>query len=443
MSATEPLEYYKKHELETLQNQNVIIPSLDHVCISKDVPLENIGEEVTLHPFCRISGAKTKIFPKAQIGTQGAVVLENSVIGSESMIGQQGPVTLINTWTGPNTVLGSGVAEHAVFLGKESFANDFTTGFGFRVRKGSLYEEDSSSAQHTDTKMSILFPWVTLGSNVNLCDLLLTGGTGPELGKFTEVGSGTIHFNFTIRGDKATASLFGNVSQGAFLQEKRLFIGGNNSILGPLQADFGTFTAAGIRAAGNLKEGLNLGRGLPIGHMDYDPKVFKKAKSIVEQQVHYIGQLVALYHWYQEVRFYLAQSKPEHLALYQAGQQIITLNIRERIAQIERVINNLSESIHTLKGEAVPQRATIEEQENLIKQWPSLKAHLENFKDHFWEIPERLLGALESNAAKHKHYTQIIQYLSSDSVDVGVTWLESIVHRCEHGFKNELELESK
>ena len=101
--------------------------------------------------------------------------------------------------------------------------NDFTTGFGFRVRKGSLYEEASSSAQHTDTKMTVLFPWNPLGSNINFCDVILAGGTGPGLGYFSEVGSGTIHFNFTIRGDKATASLFGDVSRGVFLDRVHVF----------------------------------------------------------------------------------------------------------------------------------------------------------------------------------------------------------------------------
>ena len=109
------------------------------------------------------------------------------------------------------------------FLGKETKDNDFTTGVGFRVRKGSLYEEDASSAQHTDTKMTILFPWATLGSNINFCDALLSGGVSPKLGDFSEVGSGTIHFNFTPYGDKATASLFGNVIDGVFLNQQKNF----------------------------------------------------------------------------------------------------------------------------------------------------------------------------------------------------------------------------
>ena len=97
--------------------------------------------------------------------------------------------------------------------------------------------------------MTILFPWATLGSNINFCDALLSGGTGPELGSFSEVGSGTIHYNYSIRGDKATASLFGDVFQGVFLDQERLFIGGNNSLLGPVKADFGAMTASAITSS--------------------------------------------------------------------------------------------------------------------------------------------------------------------------------------------------
>lgn len=425
--------FYSTSELQSLENRGVHLPCPEQVCIHRDVPLENIESGATLHPFSRLSGSQTRILQNAEIGPRGAVTIENSVVGSHSIIGNQGPVTLVDTWTGPKTIMGMGTAEQSVFLGKETMANDFTTGVGFRVRKGSLYEEDASSAQHTDTKMTILFPWVTLGSNVNLCDLMLTGGTSPNLGDFTEVGSGTIHFNFTIRGDKATASLFGNVPDGAFLKEERLFIGGNNSILGPLQADFGAFTAAGIRAAGELKQGLNLGRGLPIGHMDYEPKVFSKVTKVIQKQVHYIGQLVALYHWYREVRAYIAQTSPEKKALYQAGQETVRLNIHERISHIGKVIGALDTSIHFLKNQTVPQRAAIEEQESLIKNWSQIEKHLLDYEEHFWEVPELLQQALEEEAAVHTDYTTIIKNLSPDNVRLGVTWLESMVHRCEHG----------
>ena len=430
---------YELEELQSLQGKGVVLPSPAHVCIGREVPLENIGADVTLHPFTRLHGTKTQIFEGAEIGPQGSVTLKNSVVGRHSVVGNQGSVTLVDTHLGPNTILGQGVAEQSVFLGKESDENDFTTGVGFRVRKGSLYEEDASSAQHTDTKMTILFPWVTLGSNVNLCDLMLTGGTGPELGAFTEVGSGTIHFNFTLRGDKATASLLGNVPDGAFLNEQRLFIGGNNSLLGPLHAEFGAFTAAGIRATGSLKEGLNLGQGMPSGHTDYNPQIFSQAQRVIEQQVHYIGQLTALYHWYREIRALLASKDPERKAVYAAGQAVVVRNILERIQQTERYAHGLETSIRILSQTTLPPRNTIEEQTNLFQNWPRLKQHLEAYESHVWEVPERLVSALQESASQHTTYTQVISHLDSDAVKLGKTWLHAIVHRCEHFFKNELK----
>ena len=221
----ESLKSYSQKDLKNLLERGVHIPDLNLVHITRDVQLENISPGSTIYPFVRITGSKTQINSGAKIGVRGSVILENSFIGENAVIGDLGQVTLIDTVIGSKSVLGAGVAEQAVFLGKESMVNDFTTGYGFRVRKGSLYEEDASSAQHTDTKMTILFPWSTLGSDINFCDVLLSGGTGPELGSFSEVGSGTIHFNYSIRGDKATASLFGDVLQGVFLDQERLFIG--------------------------------------------------------------------------------------------------------------------------------------------------------------------------------------------------------------------------
>ena len=439
-STRQKKEFYSLEELALLEKRGVVIPSPQHVCIGREVSLEHMAEGSVLFPFCRITGSRTRIHPRAQIGPRGAVVLENSIVGTDSVIGKQGPVSLIESHSGPQTVLGSGTAEQSVFLGKETQTNDFTTGVGFRSRKGTLYEEDASSAQYTDTKMTILFPWVTLGSNVNLCDLMLSGGVGPEIGKFTEVGSGSIHFNFTIRGDKATASLFGNVPAGVFLQEKRLFIGGNNSLLGPLQAEFGALTAAGARIAGDLKNGLHLGQALPEGHREFDPRVFSKTKEIVEQQVHFVGQLVALIHWYEAVRFSLVQSEPERLALFQAAQQILVFNIHERIAQIESFIEALETSIRLLQQQPLPPRETIKEQKILLKHWPRLKEHLERFEKHFWEIPSLLANALQESASLHgPHYTRIIQNLPQNCQDLGKSWLESIVHRCEYFFKNELK----
>ncbi|MEC9360321.1 MAG: hypothetical protein VX985_00630, partial [SAR324 cluster bacterium] len=156
--------------MRKFRERGVIIPDLNSVRIGQEVPQEKISSGSKLHPFVRINGSKTEIHAGANIGLSGPVTLDNSWIGENAVVGSLGSVTLKDTVVGPESILGSGVAEQAVFLGKESKVNDFSTGYGFRIRKGSLYEEDASSAQHTDTKMTVLFPWTTLGSNINFCD---------------------------------------------------------------------------------------------------------------------------------------------------------------------------------------------------------------------------------------------------------------------------------
>ncbi|MGK5093403.1 hypothetical protein WDW89_15510 [Deltaproteobacteria bacterium TL4] len=432
------ISYYSSDTLRDLQNNGVVIPAPEHVFITQDVPLNQIASGVVLYPSCRISGKNTHLHQEAVIGLRGPVCIENSTVGTQAVIGNLGPVTLNQTIVGPKTVLGSGVAEQAVFLGKETQVNEFTTGFGFRTRKGSLYEEDVSTAQYTDTKMTILFPWVTLGSNINFCDTLLAGGTGPELGNFSEVGSGTVHFNFTLRGDKATASLLGNVPNGVFLKEDRLFIGGNNSFIGPILGDFGAYTAAGIRVSGKLKPGLNLGKGFPTGNTDYNPQVYSRAKKIIGQQINFVGQLTALYHWYQKVRCPLATNL-ELRELYQAGGKIIELNIHERIKHIEHYVESLEGSIKILSEQPLPPKQTIEEQKTLLLHWPHLKEHLLLYEDHIWEVPVLLTQGLEESASKFSpQYTKVIQNLSNDSIESGIAWLSSIVYRCEHFFHHEV-----
>jgi len=80
------------------------------------------------------------------------------------------------------------------------------------VREGCLLEEEANGAHTVGLKQTILFPFVTLGSIVNFCDILMAGGTDRR--NHSEVGSSYIHFNYTPNQDKATASLIGDVAYG-------------------------------------------------------------------------------------------------------------------------------------------------------------------------------------------------------------------------------------
>ncbi len=434
--------YYNSEELRKFRERGVIIPDLSSVRIGREVSPEKISPGSTLHPFVRINGSKTQIHTGANIGVCGPATLDNSWIGEKAVVGSLGPVTLKDTVVGPESILGSGVAEQAVLLGKETKVNDFTTGYGFRIRKGSLYEEDASSAQHTDTKMTVLFPWATLGSNINFCDVLLSGGTAPEPGFFSEVGSGTIHFNFSIRGDKATASLFGDVSRGVFLDQERLFIGGNNSLLGPIQADFGTMTAADVRINGTLTSGLHFGHSLPKGKVDYDPRIFLGALGIVTKQVNVLAELTALFHWYQQVRIACVAQTPEQQFLYESGLKIVELNYQERISQLKRFINAVDNSQSLNVNSKKISKNEIVEQKQMLECWPEILIKLSDPAAFEQTVPNALTNSIKEQQIKGKYsYTKLIRNLSQEGKQAGKKWLTAISANVRNVFAAEIRKE--
>ncbi|MBI3993074.1 MAG: hypothetical protein HY342_07355, partial [Candidatus Lambdaproteobacteria bacterium] len=330
----------------------------------------------------------------------------------------------------PRTVLGCGVAEDAVFLGKEVDDPAFTTGYGFRVRKGSLYEEDANSAQHTDTKMTILLPWVTLGSNINWCDVLVAGGVGPGLGQFSEVGSGAVHFNFTPRGDKATASLLGDVTDGVFLDRSRLFLGGNTSLVGPCEADFGAVTGAGGRHAGRLAAGLNAAPPVDGGAArEFDLEIYGAVKRVVASQVRYIAQLSALAAWYAGGRAPLARGDAERTALYARGAEIVALNIAERIGQLGGLAARMERSVRRLE-ERAPRDARLPQQRALLRHWPAMQARLLAHGESHQPPPDVLTAALQAAQALHgPAYTRIVRALPPPAREAGRRWLAGIAAR--------------
>ena len=432
-------KYYSIEEIRKFQERGVQVLDSSSVFISRDVEPENILPGCIIHPCSRISGAKTQIHSSAHIGVSGPATIENSWIGENAIVGNLGPVTLKDTVVGPQTILGSGVAENAVFLGKETMINDFTTGFGFRVRKGSLYEEDSSSAQHTDTKMTVLFPWTTLGSNINFCDALISGGTGPELGYFSEVGSGSIHFNYSIRGDKATASLFGDACQGSFLDQARLFIGGNNTLLGPIKADFGVMTAAGARINGTLSPGLNFGHSTPKGKIDYDSRRFSGALGIVTKQIDFLAELTALYHWYKQIRIGCISKTPEKKFLYEAGLMMIELNFQERLFQLNRYVEVLEGSLSLFGNSKKVSKKETAKQRQLLEKWPKLQIQLATPKAFELLAPESLTNCIVQQIAEAKlEYTVIIKGLSHEGKKEGKEWLNTIANGVRNIFNSEI-----
>ena len=146
-------------------------------------------------------------------------------------------MTIQDCQLGTGVKLKGGFAQDAVFLDGASM------GSGAHVRGGTILEEEANGAHTVGLKQTILMPFVTLGSLINFCDVLLAGGTSRT--NHSEVGSSYIHFNFTPDGDKTTASLFGDVPRGVLLDRHPIFLGGQGGAVGPVATGFGTVVGAG------------------------------------------------------------------------------------------------------------------------------------------------------------------------------------------------------
>jgi len=153
------------------------------------------------------------------------------------VIGAEAPVTIENCQLGRGVKLKGGYFSGAVFLDGSNM------GSGAHVREGTILEEEASGAHAVGLKQTVLLPFVTLGSLINFCDILMAGGASRK--DHSEVGSSYIHFNYTPNQDKATASLVGDVPRGVLLNQKSIFLGGQGGLVGPARIAYGCVIAAG------------------------------------------------------------------------------------------------------------------------------------------------------------------------------------------------------
>lgn len=239
---------------------------------------ERIHAGAVLHPGTRLLGARTFLGPEAELG-------------------REGPVTAIDCVLGDGARIDGGYARDAVLLRGAS------AGSNAHLREGTLLEEEASTAHAVGLKHSILMCFVTVGSLVNFCDVLMAGGSSRQ--DHSEVGSGYIHFNYTpwgARGDKATPSLVGDVPRGALLRARRIFLGGSGGMVGPRQVGFGAVAGAGQVLRKDVPEDRiviqpprELERPFPYDAID-------PPEPRAGHNMRYIAELHALRAWYTEIR---------------------------------------------------------------------------------------------------------------------------------------------
>jgi UDP-N-acetylglucosamine/UDP-N-acetylgalactosamine diphosphorylase len=299
--------------LEELAKRGVRIVDPRQTYVGQSVDLDRIHPGVVLHPGCRVQGARSFLGPGAEVGNEG-------------------PATLIDAVLGADAKVASGYLREAVLLRGAS------VGANAQLRPGTLLEEQASTAHAVGLKHTILMSFVTLGSLINFCDCLMSGGTSRS--DHSEVGSGYIHFNFTpwgARGDKATPSMIGDVVRGVFLGERRIFLGGSGGMIGPRQVGYGSVAAAGQVLRGDVEERHMVLQGRKAFDVPVRDGHLGGTEERTRRNVAYVAQLVALRAWYRQVRLERCHEEDREVRpTVEAAIETLDACIAERIRQLAR-----------------------------------------------------------------------------------------------------------
>jgi bifunctional UDP-N-acetylglucosamine pyrophosphorylase/glucosamine-1-phosphate N-acetyltransferase len=358
----------------------------------------DMGDEVNID---QISGKGVKIYPGCRIYGDKTVISKGSEIGIE------GPVTIDNCQLGPEVTLKGGYFQKAVFLKGAGM------GMGAHVREGCILEEQASGAHCVGLKQTILFPFVTLGSLINFCDCFMAGGTSRK--NHSEVGSSYIHFNFTANGDKTTPSLFGEVPRGVMLDQPPIFLGGQGGAVGPLRLGYGNVTAAGTIIRKDVPENgrMIIGKTHRGGEIPFVPGIYTGLKRIIENNILYLGNLMALEQWYIHVRKSFLESREMGSLIFKGAIENLSSAKTER----KKRLLSMAEKLNPSDGknefrENAEKICRLFDQENVIG---SGEKHRNLF----------LKGI--QKAETNVQYIQMIQGLPADIVVEGTTWLDQII----------------
>ncbi len=338
----------------------------------------NISSDAVIHPGCRIV---------------------NSFIGPGCEIGAEGSVTIENCQLGRNVKLKGGFFSGVVFLDGASM------GSGAHARAGTILEEQANGAHTVGLKQTVLLPFVTLGSLINFCDILMAGGTSRK--DHSEVGSSYIHFNFTPNQDKATASLVGDVPRGVLLNQKPIFLGGQGGLVGPARIAYGSVIAAGgICRKDLLEEGQLHVPAAPVEKtMPFESGRYGNIDRILKNNLIYIGNIRALKAWYQNVRVFFIRDEFDQ-ACFDGALANLDLILAERFQRLEKLAEKAS------------------------KHWKQAEPASINFSNAWKNETDTVASASmmsEIERVDKGDYISAIQNLSEGARIGASAWLQSIV----------------
>lgn len=402
------MNHNNKERVQILMEKGVKIANPLCVDIGEEVDLDRIsGNGVIIYSGCKIYGEKMLIMPGVRLGYEA-------------------PVTIRDCQIGPNVDLRGGFFVESVFFEKAHI------GSGAQVRGACILEEESNTAHTVGLKHTILFPFVTLGSLINLCDCLMAGGTSRK--NHSEVGSSYIHFNYTPNQDKATPSLIGDVPKGVMLNQKPIFLGGQGGLVGPSRLGYGTVIAAGTVYRGDSPKGgkLLIDESLKKKDLDFYPGLYWDIERRIFNNINYVTNLIALRQWYLNVRSQFFQGTSMIQELYKGALEKLDMAIDERIERLKGLAQKMppSAEIYRKVMKSRGSKHLLNQKKELGERWQQIEDTLRFSEGKVGDtsLQEAFLEKIDRDIKENgRDYIRIIQGLGEDWSRKGTHWLQGIV----------------
>jgi UDP-N-acetylglucosamine/UDP-N-acetylgalactosamine diphosphorylase len=361
-----------------------------------------IGEDVRLD---RISSGAALL--------NATITGENTFIGSEAQIGTSGLACIHDAQIGPGTILGAGTYENCVLL-----TGAKTRGFA-ELRQGTVLEEESEVGHNVGLKNTTLTVGAVAGSQINFCDVLLTGGSSRS--DHSEIGSGSVHFNFDPRGDKF-GSLMGD-ARGCLLTARRIFIGGNSGVIAPIHLGFGAVVAAGSIVRTDVGENQLTGGDPPQRRGEYDLARYFDLSKKFRTTAKLVGSLHAFRAWYQQVRLRCSSEADRHL--YRGASLEFKRHIQHRAKELTKVISKLDKSLSKPYKNS-EEAAFFGQHRMLLRSIDHINSLL--VREEYKEAPAGFLKEYESLRNQRNH-TDSVRALTEEASLTAADWLREIAAR--------------
>jgi UDP-N-acetylglucosamine/UDP-N-acetylgalactosamine diphosphorylase len=390
-----------------LLDRGVRMPVPSTVDIGEEVnPARISGDGVVFYGGTKVRGAKTLISAGVKLGLEA-------------------PVSVTDCRRGRGVELPGGSFASSVFLDRSGM------GAGAQIREGCLIEEEAGGNHTVGLKQTILFPFVRLGSLINLCDCFLAGGTSRK--DHSEVGSSYIHFNYTPNQDKATASFLGDVPRGVMLKEPPIFLGGQGGLVGPVRIGFGTVIAAGTIWRRDCPEGGKLLRGdsHPLSEGAFHPGLYGDIRRRVTNNILGIANLLALRQWYIHVRSAFPGDPEMGEALCRGALETIETVAGQWLARFRTLAQKMEMSLEMAQRFLPDQtrEIVVRQQREFHDRWPDVEACFTDGREQKAGLEARDEFLTKLTAVKKEQgdvYIGVIRSLG-DARSSGTAWLGQVV----------------